>query len=211
MKTEQAVSIVLRAAAFLARYRLLTVRNVSIEKPRFEDLAYEMDMGPLNATQGTGLNLYQDQSYRRKHNFSDSSSVIMVSNENYLDRSLNLSPFVIDKNTFVTVKKSDTTEQDRLAHIFLMAWADKDKLFYTAIDHSFFHALEDDGDQVHTDMTQEDFTEGRNLSEDTFSADFGDDFGDDFGLDTATVADVSPKVFQQLYDQFILCKNDLSL
>jgi hypothetical protein len=211
MKTEQAVSIVLRAAAFLARYRLLTVRNVSIEKPRFEALAYEMDMGPLNATQGTGLNLYQDQSYRRKQNFSDSSSVIMVSNENYLDRSLNLSPFVIDKNTFVTVKKSDTTEQDRLAHIFLMAWAEKDRLFYTAIDHSFFHALEDDGDQVHTDMTQEDFTEGRNLAEDTFDADFGTDFGDDFGLDTATVADVSPKVFQQLYDQFILCKNDLTL
>ncbi|MCB0636255.1 MAG: CHAT domain-containing protein, partial [Lewinella sp.] len=46
LKTEQAVSIVLRAAAFLARYRLLTVRNVSIDKPRFEPVAYELDMGP---------------------------------------------------------------------------------------------------------------------------------------------------------------------
>lgn len=211
MKTEQAVSIVLRAAAFLARYRMLTVRNVSIEKPRFEPLAYEMDMGPLNATQGTGLNLYQDQAYRRKQSFSDSSSIVMVSNEKHLDRSLNLSPFIIDKNTFVSVKKSDTTEQDRLAHIFLMAWADKEKLFYTAVDHSFYHALEDAGDQIHTDMTQDDFTEGRNLEEDSFTAEFGDDFGADFGLDTSTVADVSPKVFQTLYDQFVLCKNDLTL
>lgn len=206
LRTEQAVSIVLRAAAFLARYRLLTVRNVSINRPRFEPLAYELDMGPLNATQGTGLNLYQDQEYRRKENYSDSSSIILVSNEKHLDKSLNLSPFIIDKNTFVKVKKSETTEQDRLAHIFLMGWEEEDRLTYLAVDHSFFHALDNEDDQIHTNMTQEDFTEGRNLKED----DFGDDFGLDFGLDTDTGSDDSPKVFQLLYDQYLLCKNDLT-
>ena len=206
MRTEQAVSIVLRAAAFLARYRLLTVRNVSINRPRFEPLAYELDMGPLNATQGTGLNLYQDQEYRRKENYSDSASIILVSNEKHLDKSLNLSPFLIDKNTFVKVKKSETTEQDRLAHIFLMGWEEEDHLTYLAVDHSFFHALDNEDDQIHTNMTQEDFTEGRNLKED----DFGDDFGLDFGLDTDTGSDDSPKVFQLLYDQYLLCKNDLT-
>jgi hypothetical protein len=206
MRTEQAVSIVLRAAAFLARYRLLTVRNVSINRPRFEPLAYELDMGPLNATQGTGLNLYQDQEYRRKENYSDSSSIILVSNEKHLDKSLNLSPFIIDKNTFVKVKKSETTEQDRLAHIFLMGWEANDQLTYLAVDHSFFHALNNEDDQIHTNMTQEDFTEGRNLKED----DFGDDFGLDFGFDTDTGSDDSPKVFQILYDQYLLCKNDLA-
>ncbi len=206
MRTEQAVSIVLRSAAFLARYRLLTVRNVSIDKPRFEPLAYELDMGPLNATQGTGLNLYQDQAYRRKENYSDSSSVVMVSNEKNLDKSLNLSPFIVDKNTFVRVKKSETTEQDRLAHIFLMGWEDGEKLVYTAIEHSFFHALDNEDDQINTGMTQDDFTEGRNLSED----DFGDDFGMDFGLDEDTGSDESPRVFQILYDQYLLCKNDLA-
>ena len=211
MKTEQAVSIVLRAAAFLARYRLLTVRNVSIDKPRFEPVAYELDMGPLNATQGTGLNLYQDRAYRRKETYSDSSSVVLVSNENTLDKSLNLSPFVIDKNTFVRVKKSETSEQDRLAHIFLMGWEEGQCLYYLAVEHSFFHALENAGDQVHTDMTQDDFTEGRNLAEDDFSSDFGDDFGADFGLDPETTKDDSPKVFQQLYDQYLMCKTDLAL
>lgn len=206
MRTEQAVSIILRAAAFLARYRLLTVRNVSINRPRFEPLAYELDMGPLNATQGTGLNLYQDQEYRRKENYSDSSSVILVSNEKHLDKSLNLSPFLIDKNTFVKVKKSETTEQDRLAHIFLMGWEEEGRITYMAVDHSFFHALSNEDDQVHTNMTQEDFTEGRNLKED----DFGDDFGLDFGLDADTGSDDSPKVFQLLYDQYLLFKNDLA-
>ncbi len=211
MKTEQAVSIVLRAAAFLARYRMLTVRNVSIDKPRFEPVAYELDMGPLNATQGTGLNLYQDSAYRRKESYSDSSSIVLVSSEKTLDKSLNLSPFIIDKNTFVRVKKSDTTEQDRLAHIFLMAWEEGERLFYLAVEHSFFHALDNAGDQVHSDMTQDDFTEGRNLAEDDFSADFGDDFGADFGLDPETTADDSPKVFQSLYDQYLMCKTDLAL
>lgn len=211
MKTEQAVSIVLRAAAFLARYRMLTVRNVSIDKPRFENIAYELDMGPLNATQGTGLNLYQDAAYRRKENYSDSCSIVLVSSENSLDQSLNLSPFIVDKNTFVRVKKSETTEQDRLAHVFMMGWEESDCLYYHAIEHSFFHALEHAGDQVHTEMTQDDFVEGRNLSEDDFSSDFGDDFGADFGLDPETTADDSPKVFQQLYDQYVMCKTDLTL
>lgn len=211
LKTEQAVAIVLRAAAFLARYRLLTVRNVSIDKPRFEPIAYELDMGPLNATQGTGLNLYQDVAYRRKENHSDSSSVVLVSNENSLNQSLNLSPFVIDKNTFVRVKKSETTEQDRLAHIFLLGWEEGERVTYLAVEHSFFHALDNAGDQIHTDMTREDFTEGRNLPADDFSSAFGDDFGADFGLDTDTAVDESPKVFQQLYDQYLMCKNDFTL
>ncbi|PSR14685.1 MAG: hypothetical protein DA408_07740 [Bacteroidetes bacterium] len=211
VKTEQAVSIVLRAAAFLARYRMLTVRNVSIEKPRFEPLAYELDMGPLNATQGTGLNLYQDARYRRKENYSDSCSIVLVSNENHLDQSLNLSPFVMDKNTFVKVKKSETTEQDRLAHIFLMGWEEDDQLIYLAIDHSFTYALNNPDDQVNTAMTQDDFVEGRNLAEDRITSNLADDFGADFGLDADVVNDDSPKVFQQLYDQYVLCKNDLIL
>lgn len=215
MKTEQAVSIVLRAAAFLARYRLLTVRNVSITKPRFAPVAYELDMGPLNATQGTGLNLYQDATHRRKESYSDSSSIVLVPSENNLTQSLNLSPFVVDKNTFVSVKKSETTEQDRLAHIFMLGWEEDSRLYHHAIEHSFFHALDNVGDQIHSDMTEEDFVEGRNLSGgsdgDDFGMDFDADFGADFGLDDAATADNSPKVFQELYDQYVMCKNDLSL
>lgn len=211
IRTEQAVAIVLRAAAFLARYRVLTVRNVSISKPRFEPLVYELDMGPLNATQGTGLNLYQDRAYRRKDTYSDSSSVVLVSNENQLDQSLNLSPFLMDKNTFVQVKKSETSEQDRLAHIFMMGWEDGKSLYYIAVEHSFFYALDNTSDQVHTDMTHNDFTEGRNLSDSNKSSVAMDDFGMDFGLEPDNHADESPKVFQQLYDQYMMCKNNLTL
>jgi hypothetical protein len=78
VRTEQATSIVLRAAAFLARYRMLTVRNILINKPRFEEMVFDLEMGPLNATQGSGLNLYQDMAYRRKDNHADSSSIVLV-------------------------------------------------------------------------------------------------------------------------------------
>jgi hypothetical protein len=210
LKTEQATSIILRAAAFLARYRMLTVRNILINKPRFEELVYDLEMGPLNATEGSGLNLYRDKTHRRKENYADSSSIVLVSNEDQLDTSLNLSPLVMDKNTFVHMKKSESTDQDRLAHVFLMGWEEKDRLYYIAVEHSFFHSLNAASDQVHTDMTQDDFSEGRNIPEDDFGADLDDEFGDVFGLDESTEQKDEQKVFQMLYDQYQKLKIELA-
>lgn len=210
-RTEQAVSIILRHAAFLAGYRMMTVRNIMINRPRFETLAYELDMGPLNAAQGIDLNLYQDDAFRRKTNFADSFSVMLVDNENRMDQSLNLSPFIMDKNTFVQMKKSETTEQDKLAHIFLLGWEAEERLYYIAVEHSFFIALDKDSDQVHTDMSLEDFTEGRNLNQGSDAE--VDDFGFDFGFEESeaeeSTEDESAKVFQLLKDQYEMLKADL--
>lgn len=210
-RTEQAVSIILRHAAFLAGYRMMTVRNIMVNRSRFETLAYELDMGPLNAAQGIDLNLYQDDAFRRKTNFADSFSVMLVDNENRMDQSLNLSPFIMDKNTFVQMKKSETTEQDKLAHIFLLGWEAEERLYYIAVEHSFFIALDKDSDQVHTDMSLEDFTEGRNLNQgnDAEVDDFGFDFGFEESEAEATTEDEGAKVFQLLKDQYEMLKADL--
>lgn len=210
-RTEQAVSIILRHAAFLAGYRMMTVRNIMVNRSRFETLAYELDMGPLNAAQGIDLNLYQDDAFRRKTNFADSFSVMLVDNENRMDQSLNLSPFIMDKNTFVQMKKSETTEQDKLAHIFLLGWEAEERLYYIAVEHSFFIALEKDSDQVHTDMSLEDFTEGRNLNQgnDAEVDDFGFDFGFEEDTPDESTPDESTKVFQLLKDQYEMLKADL--
>lgn len=209
-KTEQAVSLILRSASFLAGYRMLTVRNIMVDRPRFETLSYELDMGPLNAAQGIDLNLYQDAAFRRKNSFTDSYSVILVDNENKIDQSLNLSPFIIDKNTFVQMKKSETTEQDKLAHIFLLAWEEEEKLYYTAVEHSFFTALEKESDQIHTHMSMEDFTEGRNLKKEEEEDDFGFDFGFDDDSEVEESTDEGAKVFQLLQDQYDMLKADLT-
>jgi hypothetical protein len=209
LKTEKALSIILRHLTFLSKYKMLTVRNVGVEKQRFAPVSYDLEMGPLNATQGTGLNLYQDDSYRRKTNYTDSQSVVLVSNESKLNQSLNLSPLIIDKNTFVKVKKGVSSTSDKLAHIFLSGWVENERIYYIGVEHSFFAALEQDTDQVHTDMTQDDFTEGRNLKE-SANESFDDDFGMDFGFDAQTTTSTGVKVFQTIKDQFELLIADLN-
>ena len=89
-----------------------------------------------------------------------------------------------------------------------MGWEEKERLYYTAVEHSIYIAVDKDSDQVHTDMTLEDFTEGRNIEEDTV-----DDFGFDFGDLTSAIKteDNSPKVFTTLKDQYELFKTDLSI
>lgn len=198
-KAEQALLRVLRAAAFMARYRMLTVRNIVVEAPRFEDVSYEIDMGPLNATDTNSLNLYQDLAHRRKSRYSNSQSIVLARDEEALDDCLNLSPFIVDKNTFVSVKKSDSADKDRLADIFVLSYQEAGRLVYLAVDHGLRYAMENERDRIHTDMTREDFLEGRNITASSSAADFGLD--DDFGCEPRADAGDGAKVFRMLRDQ----------
>ena len=208
LTAEQALSVVLRAAAFLASYRMLTVRNISVEATRFEAVKYELDLGPLNAVDSSALSLYQDVARRKKARLSNSQSIVLARDENKLDDCLNLSPFIIDKNTFVSVRKGEGTDTARLAHIFMLSYLESGRLVYLAVDHGLRYALENERDRVHTDMTREDFTEGRNL---TPSAAAPDPFGLGATLGTQPEAPVpgGVKVFQVLRDQLESCAADL--
>ncbi len=208
LEAEQALSVVLKSAAFLANYRMLTVRNIAVEAIRFEAVAYELDLGPLNAVDSSALGLYQDIAHRRKTHLSNSQSILLARDENKLDDCLNLSPFIIDKNTFVSVTKGEGTETARLAHIFMLSYEEQGRLVYLAVDHGIPYALKNERDRVHTDMTREDFTEGRNLSP---SAGAPDTFGLDasFGLASQAPSEGGAKVFQVLRDQFDSCIADL--
>ncbi len=208
VSAEQAFAVVLRSAAFLARYRMLTVRNIAVDAPRFSTVSYELDLGPLNAAENSALNLYQDVASRRKTQFGNSQSIVLVRDENELGDGLNLSPFIIDKNTFVSVKKSDTTDKDRLAHIFVLSYEEDSELVYVAVEHGLRYALANERDRIHTGMTREDFVEGRNLaSRAVVHDDFG--FGADFGVAASTTTADSVKVFAILRDQVNDCIADL--
>ena len=173
---------------------------------------YEHEMGPLNARQALGLNLYQDAHSRRKAHYADSSSVVLVANEKRLSQSLNLSPFIIDKNTFVQVKKSETTEKDRLAHVFLMGWHEDERLVYVAVEHSIFNSMSQSSDQVHTDMTLDDFVEGKNIQgeQDLHENELDDVFGNpDSDEEGSEIAD-EDRVFLMLKNQFNMLTADLN-
>lgn len=207
LEGEKALSLVLRAAAFLASYRMLTVRNIAVQATRFEAVAYELDLGPLNAPDSSALGLYQDTARRRKARLSNSQSIVLARDEDKLDDCLNLSPFIIDKNTFVSVKKGEGADTARLAHIFILSYTEAGRLVYLAVDHSLRYALENERDRVHTDMTREDFTEGRNLAQAAAPDAFGLDSA--FGLEPPARGADGVKVFQVLRDQFDTCRADL--
>lgn len=208
LTAEQALSVVLRSAAFLASYRMLTVRNISVQATRFEAVAYDLDLGPLNAADSSALGLYQDVARRRKARLSNSQSIVLARDEDKLDDCLNLSPFIIDKNTFVSVSKGEGTETARLAHIFMLSYVEAGRLVYLAVDHGLRYALENERDRIHTDMTREDFTEGRNLTPSAAAPDpFG--LGATMGLETKAPSEGGVKVFQVLRDQFDSCVADL--
>jgi hypothetical protein len=205
---EQALAVVLRAAAFLANYRMLTVRNIAVQATRLEAVAYDMDLGPLNAADGSALGLYQDAARRRKARLSNSQSIVLARDEDRLDDCLNLSPFIIDKNTFVSVAKGEGTETARLAHIFMLSYVESGRAVYLSVDHSLRYALQNERDRVHTDMTREDFTEGRNLSGAAAVPDpFG--LGASLGVGSQAPPENGVKVFQVLHDQLDACVADM--
>lgn len=204
--TERALLQVLEASAFLSRYRMLTVRNIGVHAPRFSRVAYDLDMGPLSGSDGSSLSLYRDQSHRRKEGYAGSGAVVLVRDENVMEDALNLSPFIVDKNTFVNLIRPATSEKDQLAHIFMLAYQEGDGLVYLSVDHSVQKALITPGDQIHTNMTRSDFTEGRNLG----PVEEFDDFGQDerFGIKPSEPKD-EPKVMGELKIQFDDFKADV--
>jgi hypothetical protein len=166
LSAERAFSVVLGAAAFLARYRMLTVRDIVVEAPRFEAESYEVDLGLLNAADTSALGLYRDAENRRKTRRGNSHSIVLARDERELDDCLNLSPFVIDKNTFVGGRQGGGGGGDkpRLADVFMLSYQEGERLVYLAVQHSLTYALQNARDRVHTDMTRGDFAEGRNLA-----------------------------------------------
>lgn len=200
--TEQALAVILQKMAFLADYRMLTVRNILIDNPRYSPKTYELNLGALNAIVNTSLSLYEDDDKRRKSTYSNSKSIVLVPNEKDMAQSLNLSPFLIDKNTYLDKDHID---------LFLFGYQEQEDYFFLAVKHSIFTALKNEKgtDIIDTTMTVKDFQEGHNINKNTFiEDDFG--FGDSLGFgETNVVTEESPKVFVLLETQFEQLKTDL--
>lgn len=209
LQVEKAVALVLKQAAFLARYRMLTVRDITVDKPRCQELVYDLDMGYLSNSDGNFLSLYQDAEKRRKSVYGNSRAIILVHDEDHLNESLDLSPFIIDRNTFVSTLQGGTS-QDSTAKLYLAGWGQDNKLHYYSVDPSLFTALDEPLYQVHSDMTQADFDEGKNSGtagqtpeDDWLDADFGDVFEEEPAPEETVEG---PKVFallQRQYDTFV--------
>jgi hypothetical protein len=175
INAEKALSIFMQNSAFLANYKFTMVRGISLFNPLYDDLQYDLHIGSLNPLSIEGPVYYEDTRNKRKKNFTPRNSVVLLRNEDDLSEALNLSPFIIDINTFLNNAKPD---------IYMYAFAQSGSFYYHAIIHSIQVALRDDKgtDLRHTDMTQDDFDNGRNITDnDTATNNIFDNFDEMFG------------------------------
>lgn len=95
-QSELCLTTFLKGIAFMAKYRLITIKDINIIKPKHKEPLFRMNMGVLNAFDKEFLRSREkDQPI-----YTDSHSVLVVKNLRDMQEYLNLSPFVIDKNAF---------------------------------------------------------------------------------------------------------------
>jgi hypothetical protein len=206
---EQALTRILMQAAFLAGYQMLGVRSISLNNPRTKGISYELNMARLHALDHVSLGFYFDEPYRRKLHYTNCDSVVLavgsdiLSEADALNYYLNLSPFIIDKNTFLNKPHVD---------LYFFAYDNDDKYVYHSIMHDVFTAFNNEKgtESIHTSLTKGDFQEGKNITEQAGTA-AADDFG--FGLSapeaTKVVRDPTP-VFGELEEQFEQLKTEFA-
>jgi hypothetical protein len=95
-QTEFCLSEFLKKVAFLAKYRLITVKDIELVKPKHRGALFRVQMGVLNALDKEFLR----EKAKDQEGYTDTHSVLVVKNLKEMTEYLNLSPFLIDKNAF---------------------------------------------------------------------------------------------------------------
>jgi hypothetical protein len=169
---EMALKDVLWEAAFLVGYDFFSVRDIEIRFPRSSTINYELNWGMVD----TNITLFNDNENRHRPVFTNCDSIVMLAygRDGDLSHYLNLSPFIIDKNTFhKTVIDDNTVQKNRLIDLFMFRYEMPDKTslqkgdiyHYGTVNHNYFVTFKNEKgtDMVHTKMTLRDFEKGKNI------------------------------------------------
>ncbi len=161
---EMALKDILWEAAFLVGYDFFSVRDIEIRFPRSSTISYELDWGMVD----TNTTLFNDEENRRRPVFTNCDSIVMLAygRDGDLGHYLNLSPFIIDKNTFhKTVIDDNTVQKNRLIDLFMFRFEKDGVYHYGTINHNYFVTAKNEKgtDIVNTKMTLRDFEKGRNI------------------------------------------------
>ena len=100
-RSEKALATIFGQMGYLGRYILATVRNINIHKYRHMDQAEFEHL----VMKWYGVHGQREPEYRRQADFMDNRSVVLLRWGDQPDdnRFLNLSPFILDENTFEAV------------------------------------------------------------------------------------------------------------
>jgi hypothetical protein len=101
---EEKLALILQRIAFLAKYRLVSVRDIKVIKPRIHKAKFHHVIDLLNSSDSDFKGQEIDEA-----TFSDSHSVLLMKSIKTFDDYLNLSPLLIDTNseTIDTKEKFD--------------------------------------------------------------------------------------------------------
>ncbi|MEL7535348.1 MAG: CHAT domain-containing protein, partial [Bacteroidota bacterium] len=90
-ETEFCLTAFLKGVSFMAKYRLVTIKDINIFKPKHREALFRMNIGILNAFDKEFLRSRE----KDQHIYTDSHSVLVVKSLREMDDFLNLSPFII--------------------------------------------------------------------------------------------------------------------
>jgi hypothetical protein len=91
---EEKLTFILERIAFLAKYRLVSVRDIKVIKPRTHEARFHHIVDLLNSSDSD----FKGQEFDEAK-FADSQSVLLMKSIKSFDDYLNLSPLVIDTNS----------------------------------------------------------------------------------------------------------------
>jgi hypothetical protein len=93
---EERLTMILQRIAFFARYRLVSVRDIKVIKPKMHEAKFHHIVDLLNSSDSDFKGEEIDET-----KFSDSQSVLLMKSTRSFDDFLNLSPLIIDTSSEV--------------------------------------------------------------------------------------------------------------
>ncbi len=119
---EEKLTFILERMAFFSKYRLVSVRDIKVIKPRIREAKFHHIIDLLNSSDSDFKGEEIDET-----KFSDSQSVLLLKSLKSFDNYLNLSPLIIDTNSEII----DTKEKfDIRKDIFMYTKYKNDHLMY---------------------------------------------------------------------------------
>ena len=119
---EEKLTYILEKISFLAKYKLVSIKQINVMKPKNQEARFHHIMDMLNST---------DSDFKAKEleelNYADSNSVILMKTVKAIGEYINLSPLIIDTSgEIIDSKDKFKVKKD----IFLYTKTRGDQLFY---------------------------------------------------------------------------------
>jgi hypothetical protein len=123
---EEKLAFILEKIAFIAKYKLVSVREIRVIHPKNQEAKFNHLIDLLNSSD-SGFKAQELEESR----FAESSSVLLMKSLKTIDEYLNLSPLVIDTNSEII---DDKEKFDIKKDIFMYTRFRGDQLFYVGTE-----------------------------------------------------------------------------